>query len=117
MRASTDAELGVDPCQTARHQRHAEGVHDDMMIARVPKESIGRSLEQGEPEQRSSLWVNRPRQISLHPRFRRGGRIVFGADIDDRHGPEGRSAYNLAWLPRLLGDLHTQRFSLEYNLS
>src|SRR5712692_6822052 len=85
MRASIDAELGVDPCQPARHQPHAEGVHDDVMIARIPKEPIRRSFEQGEPEQRSASWLNRSRQISLHPCFGRGPRISLGADIDHRH--------------------------------
>src|SRR5260370_485598 len=98
MRASIGAELGVDPCHAAGHQPHAEGIHDDVMIACIPKETIRRSFEQGEPEQRSASWHNRPRQISLHPCFGRGSRINLGADIDDRQRPGGWSTYKLPWL-------------------
>src|SRR5271157_1798300 len=116
MSVSIAAELGVDSCHAARHQPHAEGVHDDVMIARIPKETIGRGFEQGESEQWSASWINRPFQISLHPCFGRGPRISFGADIDDRHRPGGRSPYNLPWLACLFDDLHTQGISFEYNL-
>ena len=37
MRAAAGAEASIDVCQTARDQTHAERIHDDMVVARVPK--------------------------------------------------------------------------------
>ena len=37
----SDAELGVDGSKTSCHQGHAKPVHDDMVIARVPEETVG----------------------------------------------------------------------------
>ena len=60
-------EAGVDLGQPLGDQRHAEAIHHDMMVARIPKKPISRRFEQGVSEQRPACRIDRPRQIGLHP--------------------------------------------------
>src|SRR5262249_23950242 len=88
-----------------------------MMIARIPKEPMIRRLEQRVSEQRCASWIDRPRQINLHPRFRSGARVSLGAHINDRHRPSRWRADDLPGLPRVFNDLHTQCLRFGDNLS
>ena len=82
--------------QSLGQQRHAEAIHHDVMVSRVPKEPIIRRLEQGVSKQWSARRLNRPGQIRVHPQFSGGSRVSLGADIDERHGPGRRGANELA---------------------
>ena len=81
------AKLRVDFCNSARYQPHAERVHNQMVVARIPQGPSRRRFEQGKTKHRSTCWIDRPRQISLHPCFGRSPWIRLGADIDDGKQP------------------------------
>src|SRR5262249_43403786 len=117
MRGSSNRELRINIRYSAGDQPHAESVHHDMMIARIPIEPVISRFEQSVPEQRSASWLDRPCQISLHPRFRSGARVRLGADIDNRHRPRGWRANELPWVPSVFNDLHTQCVRFGDNLS
>src|SRR5215471_620194 len=106
MRASSVRELRINICYSAGDEPHAESVHHDMMIARIPKEAIIRRFEQCVSEQRCASWIDRPPQINLHPCLCSGPRVRLGADVDNRHRPGGWRADELPWVPSVVNDLH-----------
>src|SRR5262245_57897623 len=89
--------LTVDLRNASSHQPHRVAVHDDVVIARVPKKQIVRRFEQREPKQWPACWIDRSREIVPHPRLGRGTRVRPRANVDRRQCPsDGRQ--NLAWL-------------------
>src|SRR5262245_59453367 len=117
MRGPSNRELRVNICYSAGDQPHAESVHDNVMIARIPIESIIGRFEQSESEQRSASWLDQLSRISLHQRFRSGARVRLGADSDNRHRPRGWRANKMPWVPSVFNDLQTQCVRFGDNLS
>ena len=92
----SSCERGVDVRHASSNERETNSICHDVMVARIPKEMVGRRLEERKSEKRTLSDVDRLCQISLHPSVGRRLRIGRGADIDVRHRPIGRRADDLA---------------------
>ena len=110
-------EAAIDLRQPLGNQRHAEAIHHDMMVARIPEKPISRRLEQGVSEQRTACRINRPCQVGLHPGFGGDVRVGLGTDVDDRHRPRGGSVDDLPRPLRVLDEPDPQCLGFGYNLS
>src|SRR5262249_45744638 len=76
-------ESRVNVCHPSSNQRKTKSVHDNVVITRIPEETVRRRLEQRIRQQRTMFEVTRLREIRFHPVLRGLPRSGLSADIDE----------------------------------
>ena len=109
-------EPAVDRGRSTREQPHSVAIHDEMVVARVPNEPLGRNFEQRKLKQWPAHRNESSPHVGLHPGLRGSARIAFATDVDHRERQDAARIDDLPRLARDLDETHAEHIGFGHEL-